>query len=83
MSEITAAEAGKVNTGVVHPFTGHLYEKDADGNIVVTGDGQTGLFRRDGSWISGDIREADPQLCNWVGGPKLASHRLQREPDEA
>ena len=70
------------NTGVIHPFTGFLYEKDDDGNIVVTGEGRTGLFRRDGSWLSGDIRECDPQLCNWVGGPKLASHRLKRAPEQ-
>ena len=28
--------------------------------------------------IEGDIFEADPQLCVWVGGPKVAHHRIQR-----
>ena len=28
--------------------------------------------------VEGDIYEADPQLCGWVGGPKVAHHRIQR-----
>ena len=55
--------------GIKHPFTGALYEVVDDGNIRVTDGDKTGLFRRNGSWLSGDIRECDPQLCNWVGGP--------------
>jgi hypothetical protein len=50
-----------------HPFTHALYEKQADGNILVTDRDAQGLFRPDGRWISGALREADPQLCVWVG----------------
>jgi hypothetical protein len=64
--------------GMRHPFTKALYEQDGDGNVRVTLDGTYGLFRPDGSWIEGEIFEADPQLCGWVGGPKVVHHRIQR-----
>ena len=62
--------------GIRHPFTGALYEQDDSGGILVTDGDRTGRFRRDGSWVEGELREADPQLCNWVGGPMLANHRV-------
>lgn len=49
-----------------HPFTHALYEKQPDGNVRVTDGTRQGLFRPDGRWISGELREADPQLCVWV-----------------
>ncbi|MEM8903513.1 MAG: transposase [Actinomycetota bacterium] len=59
-----------------HPFTRNRYDL-VDGAIEVTdGDGRSGRFRFDGSWISGEIREADPQLCNWIGGKRALSHRI-------
>jgi len=65
--------------GLRHPFTNALYEQDGHGNVrVITRDGRTGLFSTSGSWIEGDIFEADPQLCGWIGGPKVAHHRIQR-----
>ncbi len=62
--------------GVRHPFTGALYERADDGTLLVTSGAQSGRFRADGSWIEGDLRECDPQLCGWVVGPKVAHHRL-------
>lgn len=62
--------------GLTHPFSGATYEKDVNGNVLVTHKGLTGLFRRNGSWISGVIEEADPQLCNWIAGPVVGNHRL-------
>ena len=65
--------------GLRHPFTRALYEQDGKGNIkVTTTDGRVGLFRSDGTWISGEVFEADPQLCGWIGGPKVAHHRIER-----
>jgi hypothetical protein len=49
-----------------HPFTHALYVRQPDGNVLVTDGAKQGLFRPDGRWISGDLREADPQLCVWV-----------------
>lgn len=63
--------------GLRHPFTRALYEQDGHGNVRVSLDGKVGLFRPDGTWIEGDIYEADPQLCGWIAGPKVAHHRLQ------
>ena len=62
--------------GVLHPFTRALYERIDDARVRVTLDGKSGVFRRDGSWLEGELREADPQLCGWLGGPKLVHHRL-------
>ncbi len=67
--------------GVRHPFSRALYEQDGSGNVRVSLKGATGLFRPDGSWIEGEIFEADPQLCGWVGGPKVAHHRIQQLSD--
>jgi hypothetical protein len=66
--------------GIVHPFTGALHEQDGEGNIRVTLDGKEGIFGTDGHWISGELRECDPQLCGWVGGPILTNHRVASQP---
>tara|TARA_B100000686_G_C16585483_1_gene860461 strand:- start:419 stop:643 length:225 start_codon:yes stop_codon:yes gene_type:complete len=64
--------------GLIHPFTGMLYEKDADGNVLVSNSEISGLFAPDGRWINGDLRECDPQLCNWVAGPIMPNHRIDQ-----
>ncbi len=63
--------------GLRHPFTRALYEQDGHGHVRVSRDGKVGLFHVDGTWIEGEIFEADPQLCGWIGGPKVAHHRIQ------
>ena len=62
--------------GILHPFTGALHEQDGAGNIRVTLGNRVGIFGIDGHWISGELRECDPQLCGWVGGPIIANHRV-------
>ena len=53
---------------LTHPFDPDtLYELDSDGNIRVSNGNSVGIFTPKGVWISGEIREADPQLCVWVG----------------
>ncbi len=59
-----------------HPFTGALYECDTDGTVRVTLGERTGMFMSDGRWLSGELREADPQLCGWVGGKRMKSARV-------
>lgn len=66
--------------GIVHPFTKALYEQDGTGNIRVTDGGRVGIFGTDGHWISGDLKECDPQMCGWVGGPQIANHRVAVDP---
>lgn len=70
--------------GIRHPFTGALYEQDGNGHIrVTTRAGVSGTFGVDGRWVSGDLRECDPQLCGWVGGPQIANHRVAAMPKES
>lgn len=68
---------GGLMLGMVHPVSQALYEQDGHGHVKVSLEGKIGLFRGDGSWIEGDIFEADPQLCGWIAGPKVVHHRLQ------
>ena len=66
--------------GVMHPFSKAVYEIDESGAVVITmTDGRSGRYRRDGSWLGGEVFDVDPQLCNWVGGAR-AQHRLQSDP---
>jgi hypothetical protein len=64
--------------GLVHPFSKALYEQDGHGNVRVTQSNKVGLFTPEGVWLEGEVFEADPQFCVWVGGPKLAHHRIAR-----
>ena len=64
--------------GIVHPFSGALYEQDGEGRILVTDGDRTGTFTIKGRWVEGELRECDPQLCGWVGGPQIASHRVKK-----
>ena len=65
--------------GILHPFSKALYEQDGHGNVRVTDGDRIGLFQADGAWIEGDLYECDPQLCDWIAGPKVTHHRLQMD----
>ncbi len=67
--------------GIRHPFTGALYEPAGPGRVRVTSGERSGVFGTDGRWIEGDVEEADPQLCGWVGGPQVGNHRLTTAAD--
>lgn len=63
--------------GITHPFTGARYVRNEDGTLTVTSaSGKSGIFQRNGKWISGELRECDAQVCGWVGGPRVGNHRL-------
>lgn len=72
---------------LTHPFDPEtLYERMEDGNIRVSKGGKEGIFTCEGVYISGDIREADPQVCNWVNnvpdpGTQLATSRIAGRDD--
>ncbi len=67
---------------LTHPFDpDSLYELMEDGNIRVSNGDREGIFTNGGVYISGDIREADPQICVWVGNvpnpdTQLATSRI-------
>ncbi len=65
--------------GQRHPFGKALYEQDGSGNVRVTEGDRSGLFHANGAWIEGDVYVADPQMCNWIAGPKVKHHRLQMD----
>ena len=70
-----------MSAGIRHPYSGALYEKDDDGLVVVTAaDGRRGRFHGDGRWVDGDLGDADPQMCGWVAGPRIANHRVGSAP---
>jgi hypothetical protein len=57
-----------------HPLTGAIYEVDVDGLVLVTSRaGVTGRFTNQGVWVEGELRQCDPHVCVWVGGPQLKS----------
>lgn len=60
-----------------HPLSGAIYELDADGNVMVTRSGTVGLFTRDGEWLRGEIRHADPELCRWIKSGDTDNPRLK------
>jgi len=64
-----------------HPLSGAIYDLQPDRTVRVEKDGKSGLFRADGSYISGEIKFADPQMCVWIGGRDLPSR--SREAGEA
>ncbi|MDG2028984.1 MAG: hypothetical protein P8J50_17945 [Acidimicrobiales bacterium] len=70
-----------MSNGLHHPFTRALYQRDDDhdGMVRVTDGDRWGRFTSDGRWVEGDIREADPQLCGWVAGPKMVHHRISKD----
>ncbi len=64
-----------------HPLSGALYDLEANGVIRVTAhDGRMGLFRPDGTYISGDLYFADPHLCGWIGGRDASSRYREARP---
>ena len=53
---------------MTHPFDPEtLYQLDDDGNIRVSRGNSVGIFTNEGIHISGDLKQADPQLCVWLG----------------
>ncbi len=78
---MSAADMGSAagSGGVRHAFTGAIYERDPNGNIIVTNGDRRGVFDRYGRWKSGDLREADPHLCGWVAGEHYGSVRVVTE----
>lgn len=49
-----------------HPLFDAHYDCKEDGTIHVTSGDATGVFRRNGEWVSGDLKWADPHYCQWL-----------------
>lgn len=74
---------------IQHALSRAVYEwaPDDHGPVLVTDrDGRQGRFDRDGTWVAGDLRRADPELCRWIvsggkhpGGAGSRSRRFETE----
>lgn len=64
-------------SGLKHPLSGAVYDIAEDGTVIVTSEDTWGRFDRDGVWVEGALRSADPQMCNWLasGVYELATRR--------
>ena len=52
---------------VQHPLTRLNYERLQNGTVRVSDvKGMSGILDKDGNWISGERRGADPLMCVWV-----------------
>lgn len=60
-----------------HPFSGAVYEEQADGTVRVEmkEQGKSGRFHLDGRWIEGNLTTADPHMLQYIGGPNLPEGR--------
>jgi nitrite reductase/ring-hydroxylating ferredoxin subunit len=63
---------GAAPSALRHPLNGWLYEDLGDEVVkVTTPKGATGKFTVDADWIEGELTDANPHLCLWVGGHQL------------
>jgi hypothetical protein len=62
---------------IKHALSGAIYDLRDDGTIEVSKDGRSGVFTATGTYLSGDIRHADPHLCLWIAGPTLPNRFAQ------
>jgi hypothetical protein len=55
-----------------HPLSGTVYARVDANRVRVERDGISGVFDRDGRWLHGERRTADPEMCRFVAdGPML------------
>jgi hypothetical protein len=73
---MTTSQEGAIR----HPMNRNAYYRpDGEGGVLVSAGERSGRFRADGSFVSGSLFEADPELCLWVAQPRPATHhRLSR-----
>jgi hypothetical protein len=60
-----------------HPLSGAIYEEGDAGTVKVTKGDLYGVFGRNGQWLGGDLRTADPEMCRWVTSGANPSPRLR------
>ena len=69
--------SGDGGPSIRHPFSGAIYALLADGTVQVSGEQGKGIFRPDGRWVSGELREADPQMCVWISNQSPPVEQLE------
>jgi NAD(P)-dependent dehydrogenase (short-subunit alcohol dehydrogenase family) len=59
-----------------HAMTEATYELLTDGTVrVETTDGASGIFRTNGRWLRGEVRDADPQMLDFLDGSSDLGNR--------
>lgn len=59
-----------------------MYEELGAGLVRVTNrDGKIGIFRCDGSWVEGDVRDANLHMLIFCGGPTIPPEFNYRWPE--
>jgi len=62
----------RLYTKLKHELTGDVYEREAEGRVRVTSEaGKVSHFDERGNWLDGEPADADPNMCNWIGGRQL------------
>lgn len=62
----------------VHPQNKQVFTVLKDGMVEVRDpSGQSGVFTRDGVWVSGELRFADAVMCDFVGGTYVPDAPVQ------
>lgn len=56
-----------------HPISGAIYQELGDGRVRVDdpAKGKWGIFNWDGTWVEGDLTQADLHYLRYIGGPNL------------
>lgn len=63
-------------------INGQTYEELGDGLVRVTdAGGATGIFRTDGRWVEGDLRQANIHMLVYTGGPMIPREFNYRWPE--
>ena len=66
---------------IQHPLSGATYDLQEDRTVRVRAvDGRVGVFDVHGVWSGGELKQADPHLCLWIGGKELPN-RFQQAAD--
>lgn len=53
-------------------LTNEMYEELGEGLVRVTdGDGKSGIFKWNGSWVEGNLRQANNHMLAFCGGPNI------------
>ncbi len=59
-----------------HPYSDTYYGAYGPDRVRVKRGAEWGEFNREGHWIEGPIRYADPCFCHWVTGEFIFNGRL-------
>jgi phenylpropionate dioxygenase-like ring-hydroxylating dioxygenase large terminal subunit len=65
----TAFIDGELFTSHRHAISGHVYRRIEEDRVELTlPNGKQGIFNMESDYISGEVKSADPHMCNWIGG---------------